>query len=147
MLNPLTLMKIGALFRHVLHVPRIHQTRFDAMLLQDVVHRNPIHTVDSIAAVVTPQRTSPVRHLMQIFSECLALPHRVGVSIRRYCHEDLSGSDVDASRIRLKQRVLHGLSSTGSFAVGHLGPGLTGTGSPRGRAAPKPRSSTSCLSS
>jgi len=33
MLNPLTLMKIGALSRHVLHVPRIHQTRFDAVLL------------------------------------------------------------------------------------------------------------------
>ncbi len=126
MLNPLTFMKIGALARHVLHIPRVHQTWFDSVLREHIVHRNPIDAGGFHGCRRDATTYQPFGHLMQIAGESRALPHRIGVPIRRHCHEDLSGSDVDAGCIRLKQRVIHGLTSASSFAAGHPGPGLAG---------------------
>jgi hypothetical protein len=53
-----------------------------------------------------PQRHQPFGHLVQIGGEGLALADRMVVPIRRYGHEDFPGSDIDASRIRLKHRTI-----------------------------------------
>jgi hypothetical protein len=104
LLDPLAFMKIGALSRHVFHVPRIHQTWLDSVLLQHVVHRNPIHSGGLHGCCGDATTDQPFGHLMQISSEGLALANRMGIPVRRHGHEDLSGSDVDARRIRLKHR-------------------------------------------
>ena len=79
MLDPLAFMKIRALSRHIFHVPRIHQTRFDPVLFQHVVHWNPIHTrgLHSRAGDATDHQ--PIGHLLQISGKCSAPPNRIRI--------------------------------------------------------------------
>jgi hypothetical protein len=119
-LDPLALMKIRALTRHVLHIPRIHQTRLDAVLLQHVVDGNPINPSGLHRRRGDATAHQPFGHLVQIAGEGFALSHRMLVPSRRYGHEDLPGPDVDAGRIRLKHRIPRILPLVGTLALGYL---------------------------
>jgi hypothetical protein len=57
---------------------------------------------------------------VQISGEGFALPDRMVIPVCRHGHEDLPGSDVDASRIRLKYRMFHLLALTDAFALDYL---------------------------
>ena len=106
LLDPLAFMKISALARHVLHIPRVHQTRFNSVLLQHVVHRNPIHASRLHRCRGDATTDQPFGHLVQIAGERFALADRMLIPLRRHGHKDLSGSDVDASGVRLKDRAI-----------------------------------------
>jgi hypothetical protein len=102
MLDPLALVKIGALARHILHVPRIHQARLDAMLFQHVVNRNPVHAGGLHRRRGNATMDQPFGHLAQIAGEGVTLADGMVILIRRYGDIDLPGSNIDAGRMRLK---------------------------------------------
>ena len=124
MLDPLAFVKIGALARHVFHVPRIHQARLDAVLLQHVVHRNPVHSGGLHRCCGDATTDQPFGHLVQIAGEGLALADGMLIPVRRHGDVDLPGSNIDAGRMRLKHRMPRSFHLTGPLAAGHLRPRL-----------------------
>jgi hypothetical protein len=102
LLDPLTLVKVGSFTRHVLHIPRIHQTRLYAVPLHRLIHRNPVHSGGFHRHCRHSTAHQPFGHLVQIAGERPASTDRMVIAIRRHGYVDLSGSDIDAGRIRLK---------------------------------------------
>src|SRR5712691_11095642 len=105
MLDPLALVEIGAFARHVFHVPRIYQTRLDAMPLHSLIHWHPIHPGGLHRHRGDSTTHQPFRHLVQITGESPAPADGMWVPVWRHSYVDLPGPDVDSTRIRLKRRI------------------------------------------
>ena len=128
-LYPLAFVEIGALARHVFHVARIDQTRLDAVLFQHVVNRNPVHSGGFHRRCGHATTHQPFRHLVRIDRERRALADGMVIPVRRHGYVDLSGSDIDAGRIRVKYRtirLIRILPLFGLLAADRDGSGPTG---------------------
>jgi hypothetical protein len=75
--QPLTLLHIALAPRQILGVPGIHQIHFQAILLQHLKHRHPIHARALHGHAPHAFVDQPVRHRAEIGRETSEAPHRL----------------------------------------------------------------------
>lgn len=97
--QPLTLLHITLASWYVLRSPRIHQVHFQTMLLQNIMHRDPVHPggLHHDRAYATAHQ--PLSHLHQRRGPGAELAHRLCVPPARYGHVVALIADINASRV------------------------------------------------
>src|ERR1039457_4568716 len=99
--QPLAFLYVALPSRKIPGVPRIHQPYIEAVLLQYVVYRNPVHAGGLHHHRLDPALLQPFRQPVQILREALKHPYRLGSPIRSHRHVMFPASDVDSRRVAM----------------------------------------------
>jgi hypothetical protein len=82
-------------------VPGIHQIHFQAILLQHLKHRHPIHARGLHGHAPHAFVDQPPRHLAEIHGKTSEAPHRLRIAIRADRHPVLAATHIDPGCFRV----------------------------------------------
>jgi hypothetical protein len=99
LLQPLAVLHVALAPGHVLHLARIDQPDLQAVLLEHLVHRNPVHPGGFQCHRVHAAREQPVGHRVQVVGHRAELAHRLVGQMRRHCHPVARCADINARGI------------------------------------------------
>ena len=86
LLEPLGVVDVRLTAWTLLHVSGVDQQHLEALSLENLEYRDPVHARRLHRHGRDPDSLQPVRQTMQILSEALKGPYGLGVAIGRYGH-------------------------------------------------------------
>ncbi len=110
-LNPLAVLDVGLLTRHILNVLRVNQAHFNLALLQNLKKRNPVNASGLHRDRLNLALLKPVSQLFQIGRERVKATNWIRVAFGWNCDENLGCAYVDPSGIGLHYWQTYGLDS------------------------------------
>src|SRR5579872_3118217 len=110
-LNPLAVLDVGLLTRHILNVLRVNQAHFNLALLQNLKKRNPVNASGLHRDRLNLALLKPVSQLFQIGRERVKATNWIRVAFGWNCDENLGCAYVDPSGIGLHYWQTYGLES------------------------------------
>lgn len=86
LLEPLGVVDVRLPTWNLLHVSGVDQQHLEALRLEDLEHRDPVHARRLHRHGRDPNSLQPIGQSMQILREALKGPHGLGVAIGRHGH-------------------------------------------------------------